>query len=377
MTDPPELAARASTARPTVGVVGAGSMGAGIAQVALEAGSEVVLHDVDPAAIERARERIRDGLERRATKLGLDEGAVDSWVGARLEALREAHTLDTVAGQAELVIEAALEDLDLKREVFRALDAEAIRGAILATNTSALSVTAIAAATRNPGRVIGLHFFNPVPRMPLVEVVPGEKTRETVVARAEAIVRSWGKTPVRSTDTPGFIVNRVNRPFTIMALRFLEESRSTVETIDTAMRAAGFPMGPFELMDLSGLDVNLAAARAIWEGLGRPDRLRPSPIQEQLIAQGRLGRKTGAGFYAYRNGRRGEAFDSADERPPTATMRAADIRTRILAAIDAEARRARDDGVASEDDIDLALRLGANHPTGPFERERAASLSHD
>jgi len=377
MTDPPELATRASTARPTVGVVGAGSMGAGIAQVALEAGSEVVLHDVDPAAIERARERIRDGLERRATKLGLDEGAVDSWVGARLEALREAHTLDTVAGQAELVIEAALEDLDLKREVFRALDAEAIRGAILATNTSALSVTAIAAATRNPGRVIGLHFFNPVPRMPLVEVVPGEKTRETVVARAEAIVRSWGKTPVRSTDTPGFIVNRVNRPFTIMALRFLEESRSTVETIDTAMRAAGFPMGPFELMDLSGLDVNLAAARAIWEGLGRPDRLRPSPIQEQLIAQGRLGRKTGAGFYAYRNGRRGEAFDSADERPPTATMRAADIRTRILAAIDAEARRARDDGVASEDDIDLALRLGANHPTGPFERERAASLSHD
>ena len=190
-------------------------------------------------------------------------------------------------------------------------------------------------------------------------------------------MRSWGKTPVRSTDTPGFIVNRVNRPFTIVALRFLEESRSTVETIDTAMRAAGFPMGPFELMDLSGLDVNLAAARAIWEGLGRPDRLRPSAIQDRLIAEGRLGRKTGAGFYAYRNGRRGEAFDSADERPPTATMRAADIRTRILAAIDAEARQARDDGVASEDDIDLALRLGANHPSGPFERERTASLSHD
>ncbi len=298
-------------------------------------------------------------------------------MAARLDGLREAHTLDTVASQAELVIEAALEDLDLKCDIFRALDAEAIRGAILATNTSALSIAAIAAATRNPGRVIGLHFFNPVPRMQLVEVVPGPKTRPTIVERAEAAMRAWGKTPVRSTDTPGFIVNRVNRPFTIVALRLLEDDRSTVETIDGAMRSAGFPMGPFELMDLAGVDVNLAAARAIWEGLGRPDRLRPSPIQERLVAEGRLGRKAGAGFYAYRNGRRGEALEGASPRPPTATMRAADIRTRILDAIDAEARRARDEGVASEDDIDLAMRLGANHPTGPFERARATGASPD
>lgn len=369
--------APASTAVSTVGVIGAGAMGAGIAQVALEAGSEVVLHDVDPDAIERARQRIRDGLERRAKTLDLDASAVDAWVRARLDALREGHTLDTVSSQADLVIEAALEDLDLKCEIFRALDAGAQRGAILATNTSALSVAAIAGATRNPGRVIGLHFFNPVPRMTLVEVVPGPKTRRTVVARAEATMRSWGKTPVRSADTPGFIVNRVNRPFTITALRLLEDDRSTVETIDGAMRSAGFPMGPFELMDLAGLDVNLAAARSIWDGLGRPDRLRPSPIQERLVAEGRLGRKTGAGFYAYRNGRRGEALEGVDPRPPTATMRAADIRTRILDAIDAEARRARDEGVAGEDEIDLAMRLGANHPSGPFERARAASMPSD
>jgi 3-hydroxybutyryl-CoA dehydrogenase len=346
-------------------------MGAGIAQVALEAGSEVVLHDVDPEAIERARARIRDGLERRAKTLDVEPSAVVDWVDMRLDGLRQGLTLDAVASQADLVIEAALEDLDLKCEIFRALDAGAQRGAILATNTSALSVAAIAGATRNPGRVIGLHFFNPVPKMALVEVVPGPKTRPTIVARAEAAMRAWGKTPVRSSDTPGFIVNRVNRPFTITALRLLEDDRSTVETIDGAMRSAGFPMGPFELMDLAGLDINLAAATSIWEGLGQPERLRPSPIQERLVAEGRLGRKTGAGFYTYRNGRRGEALDATEPRPTTATMRAADIRTRILDAIDAEARRARDEGVAGEDDIDLAMRLGANHPSGPFERARA------
>ena len=367
--------ATAPSAMPTVGVVGAGAMGAGIAQVALEAGAEVVLHDVDRDAIERARERIRDGLERRATSLQVDPASLDAWVGARLDALREGHTLDTVASQAELIIEAALEDLDLKREIFRALDAGAQRGAILATNTSALSIAAIAAGLRNPGRVLGLHFFNPVPVMSLVEVVAGPRTRPAVTARAEAAIQAWGKTPVRSADSPGFIVNRVNRPYTITALRMLEEGRSTVETIDNAMRAAGFPMGPFELMDLAGLDVNLAAARAIWEGLGRPDRLRPSPIQERLVADGRLGRKTNAGFYAYRNGRRREVLEGSEGRPVTATMRSADIRTRIIDAIDAEARRARDEGVASEGDIDMALRLGANHPSGPFERALELSLS--
>lgn len=355
-------------ARPTIGIVGAGAMGVGIAQVALEAGSEVVLYDVDPAASDRAREAIRRGLERRAHQLDLDADTIEAWAAGRIEPLREASTLDAVAMEAEVVIEAALEDLGLKREIFRALDAGAPADTILASNTSALSIGDIASVTAHPERILGLHFFNPVPRMALVEVVPGPATAPDVVSRAEDLVRSWDKTPIRSADTPGFIVNRVNRPFTIQALRMLEADEASVEAIDQAMRDAEFPLGPFELMDLAGLDVNLAAARAVWEGLGHPSHLRPSEIQERLVAEGRLGRKTGRGFYEYADGRRGQVaaeFRQASE----STMSATEIEADILAGIDAEARRALADGVATEADIDLALRLGAGHPLGPFERQ--------
>ncbi len=344
-------------------------MGAGIAQVALEAGSEVVLHDVDPASIERARAGIQRGLERRALRLDLDPDTVDDWAAGRLDLLREASTLDAVAAEAELIVEAALEDLGLKQGIFRALDAGAPSDTILATNTSALSIEAIAASTGQPARVLGLHFFNPVPRMELVEVVPGPLTGREIVNRAEDIVRSWGKTPIRCADSPGFIVNRVNRPFTIEALRLVESEAASVEAIDAAMRDAGFPLGPFELMDLTGIDVTLAAARGVWEGLGRPEHLRPSEIQERLAAEGRLGRKSGAGFYEYTDGRRaGVASEFRAPDAPGAELDAAEITSRILGAIDAEARRTLADGVATGSDIDLALRLGAAHPTGPFER---------
>jgi 3-hydroxybutyryl-CoA dehydrogenase len=344
-----------------VGIVGAGIMGAGIGQVALEADWEVVLHDVDADAIERATARIRDGLGRRAAKLDLDPDSIDAWTDGRLDRLRHAHLLDGLATQASLIVEAALEDLELKRTVFRALDAEADPDVILATNTSALSITAIAEATERPERVIGLHFFNPVPLMALVEVVPGARTAETIVTTAERIVREWGKTPVRCADRPGFIVNRVNRPFTIEALRILEEGSASVQTIDDAMREAGFPMGPFELMDLAGLDVNLAAARAVWEGLGRPERLRPSPVQARLVAAGRLGRKAGRGFYAYDEGRRG-AVDPEFAEGPARGLNADRIRERIEAAIADEAALAVEEGVAAPDDVIVALRLGAAHP---------------
>ena len=316
----PDLQPRAL---PIIGVVGAGAMGAGIAQVALEAGSEVVLHDVDPSAIARARAGIQRGLERRAAPLDLDPDSIDAWAAGRLERLRDARTLDAVAAEAELVVEAALEDLGLKQEIFRALDAGARSDTILATNTSALSIEAIAAATATPARVLGLHFFNPVPRMALVEVVPGALTAREVVARAEEIVRTWDKTPVRCTDSPGFVVNRVNRPFTIEALRILESGVASVESIDEAMRAAGFPLGPFELMDLTGIDVTLAAARGVWEGLGRPEHLRPSEIQERLAAAEHLGRKSGVGFYTYTEGRRDSIAPEfrVAERPATSYPR--------------------------------------------------------
>ena len=339
-------------------------MGAGIAQLALEAGHEVVLHDVDADALERGNGRIRAGLERRAAKLELDADSIDAWVDGRLGGLREAHTLDAVAAEADVIIEAAVEDLGLKQTIFRALDGGAGPDVLLATNTSALSVAAIAAATTRPERVIGLHFFNPAVVMRLVEVVAPAGAAPEAVVRGVTLVESWDKRAVRCADVPGFIVNRVNRPFTLEALAMLEAGETSAVTIDAAIRSAGFPMGPFELMDLVGIDVNLAAARGIWEGLGRPERLRPSPIQEQLVDAGRLGRKTGRGFYLYADGTP-PAIDPAFDAG--AGLDEATIVDRIRLAIVNEAWRALGDAIATAPDIDLALRLGAAHPVGPFE----------
>jgi 3-hydroxybutyryl-CoA dehydrogenase len=362
-----------------VGVVGAGTMGAGIAQLALEAGHHVLLHDVDAAAIERGRARIRGGLERRAARLDLDEGSAEAWVDGRLTRLRDAATLEALTdADPDLIIEAVLEDLAAKRALFRALDAATWSEVILATNTSALSVGAIAHATVQPQRVVGLHFFNPAPVMPLVEVVIGPWTDPAVAERCLVAMTSWGKVPVRCADTPGFIVNRVNRPFTLEALAILVAGRGSVAAIDTAMRSAGYPMGPFELMDLVGIDINLATALSIFErarGAGDPlaERFRPSPIQEQLVAAGLLGRKTGEGFYEYGpDGRAiGPARDLAAGAPSPADLPSEAIAERITLAVVNEAYRALGDGVATTEDIDLALRLGAGHPMGPFERAAA------
>ena len=200
--------------------------------------------------------------------------------------------------------------------------------------------------------------------MGLVEVVPGARSSSAIVERASGIVRSWGKTPIRSADSPGFIVNRVNRPFTIEALRMLEQGAGSIESIDAAMREAGFPMGPFELMDLAGIDINLAAAQGVWNGLGQPDRLKPSRIQQELVAKERLGRKTGRGFYRYEEGRRGPVDWSSDDAGPGLSdpWPSERIRDRIESAIAAEARSAADDGVAAPADIVTALRLGAAYP---------------
>ncbi len=384
-----------------VGVVGSGTMGAGIAQVALEAGERVVLHDPDPEALARGVARIRDGLGRRRRTVG--PGSAERKTHGVDEAMARLATepdLGRLAARSDLVIEAAIEDLSVKRAVFVALDAAASPQTILATNTSALSVEAIADATRRPDRVIGLHFFNPAPLMALVEVVAAPGSDPGVVDRALRRMAGWGKTPVRTSDSPGFVVNRVNRPFTLEALQMLELGLGSVETIDEAIRAAGFPMGPFELMDLVGIDVNLAAARGIFEATRYEPRFRPSVIQERLVEAGRLGRKTGEGFYWYgEDGRRlgmagafveepaatpgsrpsvprllpsGDALtgpvDPADQGPIDPADPAAEgpIVERIVLAIVNEAYRAVGDGVATSDDVDLALRLGAGHPWGPF-----------
>ena len=368
-----------SDERAIVAVVGAGTMGAGIAQVALEGGWRVRLHDAAPGATDRAIDRIRQGLTRRAEKVGAADSA--RVAANRLLSLEVVRTVAEAAAGAHLAIEAVVEDLDAKRRLFTELDDAADQDAVLATNTSALSVTSIAEAATRPDRVVGLHFFNPAPVLPLVEVVAGRRSASWAVERAAGIVEGWGKTPIRVTDSPGFIVNRVNRPFTLEPLRLLRAAAGTVESVDAALVAAGFPMGPFALMDLIGIDVNLAAARGLFEASGRPPRFRPSPIQEELVAAGRLGRKTGEGFYRYEDGRAaglasrfaGNGNDNAGSRRPT-LLDGASIAERVILAIVNEAYRALGDEVAAAEDIDQAMRLGANHPFGPFAWSEDAGL---
>jgi 3-hydroxybutyryl-CoA dehydrogenase len=354
----------------TVGVCGAGTMGAGIAQVCLQAGHEVLLYDVDEQAIERGRHRVGEGLLRIVEKGRLAVAERDRL----LTALRDAHSLEELAEESDLVIEAALEDLALKQTIFRALGASARPNAILATNTSALSVTDMADASGMPDRVLGLHFFNPAPVMPLVEVVAGEATSAETLEAATRFAEGLGKTVVVCRDAPGFIVNRVNRPFTLEALRMAEGGEASIEAIDSALTAAGYPMGPFALIDLVGADVNLAVAEAIWTATDQAVRFMPSPIQHGLVERGQLGRKTGAGFYRYHHGSPTGPAEGlsevgvAEPGPAAATLAPEDIVQRLELAIINEAYHAAGEGVAEPSDIDRAMKLGANHPYGPFER---------
>lgn len=279
----------------TLGVVGAGTMGAGIAQVAASSGFEVILYDIGDEIVRGAIERIA-GFVRRAVEKGrLTPEAAE----AALNRLRPATDLGAMAA-ADAVIEAAPERLDLKRQVFEQLDVVCRPEAILATNTSTLSVTAIAAATTRPARVVGMHFFNPPVLMPLVEVVAGAQTSEATMATTVALAEAFGKVPVRTKDVPGFIVNRVARPFYLEGLRLLDEGVADHATIDRLIREGGnFRMGPFELMDLIGIDINYAASQSVYEAFFGEPRFRPHPLQRRQLESGNLGRKTGRGWYDY------------------------------------------------------------------------------
>ncbi len=297
-----------------IGVVGAGTMGAGIAQVAATAGHRVLLYDGAQAAIEAALEHIEAALERAEARGRINANQRASTF-ARITAC---HGLDALA-PAGLVIEAIVEDLEAKRKLLEALEVFLDPKAILASNTSSLSITALAAGLQHPERVVGMHFFNPAPRMALVEVVRGLASAQEAVATAVATADAWGKTAVEVRSTPGFIVNRVARPFYGEALRALSEGAAGVATIDAVMReAGGFRMGPFELMDLIGLDVNLAVSRQIHEAYHHDPRYTPSLIQRDLVAAGRLGRKAGRGFYDHAEGAGGTSAQTAPPASPPA-----------------------------------------------------------
>jgi 3-hydroxybutyryl-CoA dehydrogenase len=277
----------------TIGVCGAGTMGSGIAQVSAMAGYDTILYDLDPAMVGKAKAAIEKNLATLSEKKKIT-AADQQAIGQRLT-----FTTDITACIADLIIEAIVERPDIKLDLFLRLATLNRKDSILASNTSSLSLDALAEKIPGPERFAGMHFFNPAPLMKLIEVVRTKYTSESTIDTITRLARAMGKTPVLCTDAPGFIVNHVARPYYLEALRLLEQELSDIGTIDTLMEATGFKMGPFRLMDLIGNDINYAVSESVFEALGRPERLKPSSIQRQKLAEGSLGRKTGKGYYRY------------------------------------------------------------------------------
>lgn len=336
-----------------VGIVGAGAMGAGIAQVAAAAGHKVFLFDQSEKALLTAEANLKKILARLVEK--------GKMAGENAQALAERVVYSDDLEDFKpcgLVIEAIVEQLDTKKKLFSRLEQITAPNTILASNTSSLSIAALASALQNKGRMLGIHFFNPAPLMPLVEIIPGITTAPEVATTAQQLIASWGKHTVLAKDTPGFIVNRVARPFYAEALKMFEEGVADMATIDWAMRAVGgFRMGPFELMDLIGHDVNYVVTETVWTQFYYDPRFRPSITQKRLLEAGWLGRKSLRGFYNYAEG--------APTPQPTEDLALAEkIVNRILVLLINEAADALFLNVASAADIDAAMTKGVNYPKG-------------
>ncbi len=347
-----------SDALDVIAVVGAGAMGAGIAQVAASHGHRVLLAEAQPAALTRARDALGKTMDREVDKARLTRDAATG-ILARISFVAgdSAEARDGFAS-CGMVIEAIVEQLAAKQELLRTLERVVQPSAIIASNTSSLSIAALAGACTHSDRVIGVHFFNPAPVMALVEIVPALTTSADITARTRALVDSWGKKTVLASDTPGFIVNRIARPFYGEAIRLLDEGFADCATIDWAMREiGGFRMGPFELMDFIGHDVNFAVTRSVFDATFYDARYRPSTTQQRLVESGLLGRKSKRGFYDYRDG--------AEPAQPTGDAELGQqIVDRIVAMLINEAVEAVHLHIATPADIERSMTTGVNYPKG-------------
>jgi 3-hydroxybutyryl-CoA dehydrogenase len=354
-----------------VGVVGAGTMGRGIAQLAALGGYGTVLYDPLPGVAEASAKELLKALDKGAARGRWSEEEAD----AAAPRVQPAEDVQQLAG-CELTIEAAPERLDLKRDIFNQLAETLGPEGTLASNTSSLRISEIAAGVPEPERVVGMHFFNPPPLMKLVEIVAADRSSERALATATAVAEQMGRTPIRAKDSVGFVANRLARPFTLESLRMLSDEVADAGTIDRIVRlGGGFRMGPFELLDLIGLDVNLEIARSFFAQGGEPERWRPSPIQEKLVAEGKLGRKSGRGYHEYGEGSKREPDRDLEIEAPTLDPAqlaridpaAEQVLPRLFAQIANEAAFALEERIASPADMDTAMKLGFNWPLGPLD----------
>jgi 3-hydroxybutyryl-CoA dehydrogenase len=336
-----------------VGVIGGGSMGSGIAQVASQAGCQVFLNDSNPDALERAAK----GHQKIFNRLVEKERMTLEEAKACAKRITYTRSLDDLK-RCGLVIEAIIEDLEIKQGLFQELEIICGEDAILASNTSTLPIVAIGGKLKDPSRVIGIHFFNPAPLMALVEVIPSMLTREGLAGEMLELMKTWGKVPVIAKDTPGFIVNRVARPFYGESIRILEEGIADEATIDWALKEiGGFRMGPFELMDLIGNDINFAVTSKAFESFFYDGRYRPSVIQQRLVEGGLLGRKSGRGYYDYSEG--------AEKPEPNKSKALGElIVNRVVCLLINSAVDALHYNIATKEDLDLAMTKGVNYPKG-------------